>query len=92
MMAVNDDKFSKLLAALGGGAYTGPQTVKDMELNWLKAQAGVTANNIHDCWMEYWDNLVIAAGDFNDRAYAWLGGLGHTGDISDRWASYWAAP
>ena len=92
MSHINDDKYAKLLAALGGGAYTGPQGINDMELAWLQAQAGVTAETIEDAWHDYWDQLVIAAGAFNDRAYAWLGGLGHTGNLSDRWASYWATP
>lgn len=92
----NDDKHAKLLAALGGGAYTGPKHINDMELAWLQAQAGVTANQLNDAWHEYWDTIVtpatIPAGHFNDRAYAWLGGLGYTGALADRWSAYWAAP
>lgn len=32
----------------------------------------------------------VAAASFNDLAHAYLGSLGHTGALPDRWASFWA--
>ncbi len=95
MSHVNDLRFAKLLTQLGGGAYTGPQSINDMELAWLKTQTGVTANQLNDAWHQFWDNITptpIPAGVFNDRAFAWLGGLGYTGSLNDRWLAYWSAP
>jgi hypothetical protein len=92
MSQFNDAKHAKLLTALGGGAYTGPRNINDMELAWLQAQVGVTANQLNDAWHDYWDQQVIAAGDFNGRAYNWLGGLTYTGSLNDRWLQYWLAP
>lgn len=90
-MSVNDEKHRALLSALGGGAYTGPQHIDDMELAYLQAQAGVTAQQINDAWMQYWDTQTVPAGQYNDRAYAWLGTLLFTGSLNDRWLAYWAS-
>ena len=95
MSHLNDLKYAKLLANLGGALYTGPKGINDMELAWLKTQTGVTADQIEDAWHQLWDAVTptpIPDGGFNDRAYAWLGGLGYTqGHINERWAAYWGA-
>lgn len=94
MAHVNDAKFAKMFAAAQVG-FTG--TSDDMELFYAMFLAGGTPGvsprtTTVEWWMDYFDDLLIPAGHFDDRAYAWLGGLGYTGTISDRWAQYWSAP
>lgn len=68
--------------------------VRDLEIEWLLSQLGVYTGPVvlNDLWMALFDGAVIPAGHFNDRAYAWLGSLGHTqGQLNDRWLSYWSS-
>lgn len=46
--------------------------LNDLMLEWLKAQTGVTANQINDAWSQLFDQAAIPAGSFNDRYVAWL--------------------
>jgi len=34
-------------------------------------------------------NYVLVILNWNDAAFAYLGGLGHTGSLPDRWKSFW---
>lgn len=84
---INDAKHNKLSTALAHDGH-----IDDLELEWLQSFVAVTALDIEGAWHEYFDSLVIATGNFNDRAFTWLGGLGYLGSLSDRWYSYWNAP
>ena len=84
-MSLLDIKYQKLAAATGLN-----QSINDMENAWL---AGLTAStgSTPDLWHTYLDAQLVPAGHLNDRQFAWLGGLGHTGTLQERWLSYWTA-
>lgn len=82
---VNDAKLAALRAELG---VTGGQ-IDDLEKAWL-IQEGATGETTMDLWYDYVSGFV-SAGHINDMFYAWLGGLGYTGALSDRWLQYWNA-
>ncbi len=66
--------------------------IDDLEREWLLAKLGASytgPTHVNDLWHAYWDSLVVTPGHFNDRAYEWLGTLGHVGSIDDRWFSFW---
>jgi hypothetical protein len=46
------------------------ESLNDAELRWLKAQVGVTAETISDCWMQYLGSLGYT-GTVNDRLLAY---------------------
>lgn len=88
MGQVNDCKYAALLSDLG---VTDGQ-IDDLELAWLHSLivSATKAQQINDAWMQYWDQLGIAAGQYNDRAYAFLKSQGAFGDhITDLWFDYW---
>ena len=90
-MSRPDHKHSALLVGTGsvGGA------TPDLELEWLQLQPGVVGGSVNDAWNNYWDTLTLPAilpGTHNDRAFEWLGTLGHDqGTLVERWDSYWRA-
>jgi len=65
------------------------QAMSDMTLAWLKS-LGATANTIPDAWWEYLTGQGYS-GSLGDMQYTWLGDLGFTGTISDRWHAFWAS-
>lgn len=81
---INDAKYNRLSTILAKDGH-----IDDLELEWLQSFTGVTALDIEGAWHEFFNTLSIAAGNFNDRAFAWLEGLGRTGSLSDRWYAYW---
>ncbi len=89
MAHVNDEKYRKLSLALAKGGH-----IRDLEDEWLLGQLGAYTGpaNVNDLWMALFDVDLIAAGQFNDRAYAWLASKGHTqGALNDRWLAYWSS-
>lgn len=85
-----------LVAPTGGVVVTLSNVthVRDLEVQWLLDQLGAYTGPVvlNDLWMALWDSAAIPAGQFNDRAYAWLAGLGHTqGALNDRWLAYWSS-
>ena len=87
MAQIDDAKLNFITTAL---AKTGH--VNDLEIELLQSlHVSVTSDNINDAWHQYWDSQLVAAGQFNDRAFAWLGGLAHTGSLSDRWLKFWSS-
>jgi len=65
--------------------------INDLEVEALQLlHPSVTSDVIDEAWHQYWDSQLVAAGQFNDRAFAWLGSLGHTDSLSDRWLEFWA--
>lgn len=62
--------------------------VQDMLYDYLLDNGGL-AGNINDLWHQVWTAQSVAAGTFDDRAYTWLGTLGFTGALSDRWLAFW---
>lgn len=62
----------------------------DVLLDWLQAQTGVTSDDLHDAWMELFDQAAIPVGSLQDRMFAWLGAQGSTElSLGDRWNDYW---
>jgi len=87
MAQVDDAKLNKIETALVATGH-----VDDLEVLWLQSlDVSVTSDDADTAWHQYWDSQAVAAGNFNDRAYAWLGSLLHTGSLSDRWLSYWSS-
>lgn len=89
MAQVNDEKYRKLSLALVKDGHT-----RDLEVEWLLSQLGAYTGPVvvNDLWMALFDLAAIPDGQFNDRAYAWLGSLLHTqGSLNDRWLSYWSS-
>jgi len=71
---------------------TNDGTVNDMEAEWLDGQivAPSVSMQVNDLWMQYWSEVGVGAGAWNDRAWEWLVGKGHiTGTLSERWKAYW---
>jgi len=83
----SDDKRSALLTALSVSV----GHVNGLERDWLHS-AGATSNQINAAWLEVFEIALTPnhSGNFNDDAYAYLGGLGHTGSLPDRWAAFWS--
>lgn len=89
MAQVNDEKYRKLSLALAKNGHT-----RDLEVEWLLSQLLLYTGPVvvNDLWMALWDDALITEGQFNDRAYEWLGSLGHLqGQLNDRWLSYWSS-
>ena len=87
MPQIDDAKLNKIETAL---VKTGH--VNDLEVEWLQSlHVSVTSDCLMDAWQQYWDSQSVAAGAFDDRAYAWLGSLLHTGSLSDRWLKFWSS-
>ena len=64
--------------------------VDDLEVQWLQTLTTSIINDVNDLWNLYWDQLLIPAGNYNDRASAWLTGLGFLqADLSAQWDAYW---
>lgn len=86
-MNLQDVKFQGLTSAL---AVSGGQ-VDDLESQYL-VSLGATLGDIQDMWHEVWDSALVTAGNYNDRAYEWLGTNGHNQDqLNERWYSYWSS-
>lgn len=89
MPATNDCKLS----ALRTRTTRTDGTINDLEIVYVQAliTAPTKAQNINDAWQQYWDQLNIPGGAYNDRAYAWLKGLtGAVGEsLTDLWYWYW---
>lgn len=86
LKSISDAKLLKLETATSS---TG--TIDDLESEWLLSLLGAYTGpeDIASLYHAYWDVLTIPAGHYNDRAYTWLSGLGHTGSLPDRWYTYW---
>ena len=88
MSTLNDEKRRALEIQIGA---TG--SINDDEVNYLKTVfiAGTPiGNNREDLWHQFWDEVLIAPGSFNDRAYAWLATKLQTqGSLNERWLGYW---
>ena len=50
------------------------------------------ALHTQEFWHDYWDDLGIAPGNYNDRTFAWLGTLAFTGGLNDRLHDFWESP
>lgn len=94
MQQLNDLKYDKILVALGGIGYTGPRGIKDMELLWLQSLivSVPKPDQVNDAWYQYLIEQLVSVGSISDMQFEWLGSLGHTGSLSDRWHQYWATP
>lgn len=65
--------------------------VNDLELLWLQA-LGATSGMIVDAWWEVFDAAAIPAGQFNDRAVAYIVsivGAPPSDDYNAHWLHYW---
>ncbi len=86
-MQVNDLKRSALMTAL---AVTEGH-INDLTVAWLQLK-GATSTQINGAWVQLFAATLLgsATGNFNTDAYAYLGSLGHTGAINERWFSFWS--
>ena len=87
-MTVNDEKRDKLIATI---VEVGTQQ-NDLTLDWLRAVNVLTSGTIEDNWDVFLTGVLAPPGALQDRQYAWLGGLGHTGALNDRFLQYWSSP
>lgn len=84
---LNDAKLEALRVYLG--VLDGQ--VNQLEVEYLEA-LGASGDSISDLWMDYFENNLEFPqdrGQFNDMAFGWLGDLGFTGSLSERWITYW---
>lgn len=87
MVGIGDAKRSYLLTNGSASA-----NINDMEFEWLglKIINPTKANELSDRWSQYWDELAVPAGNFNDRAFLWLSSMGHAqDDLPAKWISFW---
>ena len=82
MPALSDERFASLRAQ----GFTG--ATSDMLLQWLQAN-GASANAIPDAWQEMLASNGFPYGQRNDSWYAFLGSLGHEGNMNDREMGFW---
>lgn len=80
-----DAKYATLISVTGGNG-----SINDEELAFVRS-IGATSTNLRDAWFQYLALQGFTVGSFNDRAYSWLGSLGHVGTLNERWFAYWAA-
>ena len=86
MSLLQDAKHNTLRTQLGVEG-----TVNDLELLWLQS-LGATSGNIVDAWWEVFDTATIPAGQFNDRAVAYIVsvvGAPPSDDYNAHWLHYW---
>jgi len=57
------------------------------DLEFLLA-AGIPFKQVNDMWMGYFDTLSIQGSNYNDRMFKWLGDLGFTGSLPDRYSQW----
>ena len=90
-MQLQDDKLVKLKAQLGSLI---TDTNVDLEPFYASAIGlALKDQHVQQIWHEHWDNEAIPAGNYNDRASAWLLSLGFTQlAVQDQWAAFWATP
>ncbi len=84
---LNDAKLYALRAALVVTSGQITQLTKD----WLLS-LGAVGETVNNLWMDYLLNVAVPAptpGQLNDMQYDWLGLLGFTGALNDRWLQYW---
>lgn len=86
-MSVNGLKWDALATLTGA---TPPITLNELEWLWLSTETGETGP-VDGLWHTYWDNAAIPAGPWNDRANAWLTGLGYAGTLDEKWYQLWEA-
>jgi len=67
------------------------QNSTDAELLWLQSNivAAPKATNLNGAWIQYLTEQGFTEPDINDKQHGWLGSLGYTGALMDRWQGYW---
>ena len=86
---LNDAKLEALRVYLG----VTDGHVTQLEKDYLVVLGSVGAS-INELWMYYFIHNVAhpqTAGEFNAMAYSYLGALGYTGNMNQRWMAYWQA-
>ena len=85
----NDTMSAALTFQLG---LVTPADTNDMLVSYLQNLTLSVISDPNDLWHLYWDQQLIAPGDFNDRAHDWLNSLGHVeSDLPAQWHAYWTA-
>ena len=81
------------LAVLKAATAITPGQLNSLEPAYVDTLAVVdpTSGTVQDRWMEFWDEAGISVGNYNDRAFEYLGGKGRTGALGDRWFQEWLA-
>lgn len=90
MSTTQDLKLAAMRSALG--IVDGTGTINDLEPLFV-ASLGVAVDSpvANEAWMQYWDEQSIPPGQWNDRAFEFLGSIGHIvpGDLPGRWFLAW---
>ena len=87
MSQVSDLKLRALRNALS----TATGHIDDLERAWLLF-SGATGEHVQTLWYDYLVNVAaspVAPRHINDMFYEWLGLLGFTGALDDRWLQFW---
>lgn len=88
MTTLQDAKHAGLLAGLG----VTEGHVNDLEHDWLVALGATAGRELADMWWEVFDAAAVPAGNFNDRAVAYIVaqvGAPPSDDYNEHWRHYW---
>ena len=79
------------LAVLKAATATTPSQLNSLEPAYVDTLAATdpVSGDVQDAWHEFWNEALVSPGNFNDRAFEWLGGKGLTGTLGDRWSAHW---
>lgn len=63
----------------------------DLERQWLYFQLGEGSSDaLPSLWMKWLYSLGYTSGTFNERLFSFLGDLGYTGSLTERWYDWMA--
>ncbi len=90
MPHVQDDARAAMVVVVGPEGTT--PTLNDLEPPYLDAITVIfPKGTVQDQWHQYWDELTISPGNYNDRAFEWHRGKLLTGSLNDMWKQYWGS-
>lgn len=64
--------------------------INDLARDWLLTQVVAPAGtHLNDLWLQFFKENGATSNNFNTAAFQFLGLLGFTGALNDRWHAYW---
>jgi hypothetical protein len=81
---INDYKKATLKTLTGTNG-----DINTLESKWLKSVVAPYVGAIPDMWRKYLTNLGYTDYSIDQKAMRYLGDLGYTGSITNRWYQYW---
>lgn len=84
MPTINDYKKATLKTLTGTNG-----DINTLESKWLKSVVAPYVGAIPDMWRKYLTNLGYTDYSIDQKAMRYLGDLGYTGSITNRWYQYW---